>query len=181
MKKSLIFALTALLAVSFTFFGCPSNPSDNPDSGTETPDTPDTPDTPSVGINEELTFKCVKQDWGASGSLQIDLPEEITVAKDDIVVINGTFEIETPSKGTIVQLYPQDCIGWQAPDFSWIADYSNGLAGVKKTIENYEWTITEKSAGTWSKIQWVLGWENKDENADATCTVKLTNVTITKK
>ena len=45
MKKSLIFALTALLAVSFTFFGCPSNPSDGggSDSEKENPDTPDTP------------------------------------------------------------------------------------------------------------------------------------------
>lgn len=180
MKKSLIFALTALLAVSFTFFGCPSNPSNGGGSDSEK-ENPDTPDTPSVGINEELTFKCVKQSWGASGSLQIDLPEEITVAEGDIVVINGTFEFDTPSTGTIVQLYPQDTVGYKAPDWNWIADFDNGLAGVKKTIENYEWSIAKESAGTWSKIQWVLGWENKDENADATCIVKLTNVTITKK
>lgn len=44
MKKSLIFALTALLAVSFTFFGCPSNTSNGgSDSEKENPDTPDTP------------------------------------------------------------------------------------------------------------------------------------------
>lgn len=179
MKKSLIFALTALLAVSFTFFGCPSNPSDTGDDTEK--ENPDTPDTPSVEINEELTFKCVKQTWGASGSLQIDLPEEITVAEGDIVVINGTFEIGTPSTGTVVQLYPQDCIGWEAPNYNWIADYKTGLAGAKKTMENYEWKIEANSAGTWSKIQWVLGGEDKEENADATCTVKLTNVTITKK
>lgn len=46
MKKSLIFALTALLAVSFTFFGCPSNPSDTGDDTEK--ENPDTPDTPSV-------------------------------------------------------------------------------------------------------------------------------------
>ncbi len=176
MKKSLILGLTALLAVSLTFFSCNNANQNDPTGNTPTTDEP----TDKV-INKELTFTCEKSSWGASGSVQIDLPEEITVAEGDIVVISGTFEFGTPSAGKVVQFYPQDCIGWQAPDYNWIASYDAGLNGSTVTRENAEWTIAAKSAGTWSKIQWGLGWEDKDENANATCTVNLKNVTITKK
>lgn len=134
-------------------------------------------------INKELTFKCKKETWGNAGSIEVDLPEKITVAEGDIVVINGTFEFGIPSAGKIIRFYPQDCVGWDYLVPSLISsDNDDGLNGSEVTKENVEWTIKAKSAGTWSKIQWVLGWEDEDDsNAGATCTVNFKNVTITKK
>lgn len=128
-------------------------------------------------INKEVTFTSKRESWGVSGSVPVDLPEKITVAEGDIVVINGTFEFGTPSTGKIVEFHPQECIDWQTPDYNEIKNYDEGLNGTKFA----KWTITAKSAGTWSKIQWVLDWEDEDSNEGATCTVNFKNVTITKK
>lgn len=91
MKKSLIFALTALLAVSFTFFGCPSNPSDGGSDSEK--ENPDTPDTPSV---EEEDLDIGNFTWS----------------------FNATYDADTKTI-TLTDAYGAGSIGWNdAKDFS---------------------------------------------------------------
>lgn len=186
-KTSLILGLTALLAVSLTFMGCPktSDPTPTPSTSDPSSTTEEDKKNDDSGKEEnkgtECNFTCTVQSWGANGSYQMELPSTLTVAEGDVVVINGTFDFGTPSSGKILQFYPQECVGWEAPDYNWISDYSNGLAGQSITMTDYEWTIVAKSAGEWSKIQWMLGWENNDDAKDATCVVTIKDFTITKK
>lgn len=155
-----------------------SSDSETPSDDSETP-TEETKATVSV-TDKSLSYTCTLNEWGASGSAQIELPETFTVAEGDVVVIKAEVEFGTPSAGTIVQFYMQDCIGYKAPDYSLIAAYSEGLAGTTKTCEK-EWTIPAESAGDWTKVQWCLGWTKEDVADGATCDVTIKSLSLTKK
>ena len=176
MKKVLL-TVAALLALSMAFVGCNNNTKD--ESGTDT-EKEDEEAKASVSVTDKsLSYTCVANDWGANGSVQFDLPETFTVAEGDVVVIKAEVEFGTPSAGTITQFYMQDCIGWKAPSYSLIADYTAGLAETTKTCET-EWTIPAESAGDWTKLQWCLGWKDKDSDG-ATCDVTIKSLSLTLK
>ena len=126
------------------------------------------------------TITCVAQSWGCSGSVQVDLPEVITVAEGDVYTIKGNVTIGTPTAGKIVQFYVQDCLAWGAPlGYNMLADWGDGLGGTTKDFEG-EWTVAANQAGEHTKLQWVAGWNSDESNADATCDILINSFTITK-
>lgn len=142
MKKSLIFALTALLAVSFTFFGCPSNPSDNPDSGTETPDTPaktqpTKTDVTSIKIEKNGTYN------NQAVITFLDEANEYVAKKGDVL----TFTIKGTPDGDVSGLK-----AFIIDNSSAAANYWNLLSGYINTDINLtkgeETTITVKATIT---------------------------------
>ena len=149
------------------------------DSTTTTTPAETTTTTKYLIENEKKTFTNAIENWGQGGSIQVDLPEAITVAEGDVILVSGTFEFGTPTgSGINKQFYVQDCIGYDG-DYNMITDYTNGLAGQTKTLENHEWKLSAKSAGEWTKIRIGLGWV---DGADGdTCDVTIKNFTVTKK
>ena len=137
---------------------------------------------------------CVKQSWGASGSVDINLPEEITVAVGEKYTIKGKITFGEASAGTPTNLFIQDCLNYSlacsgSPDaYNMISDYTNGLSGTTKSFET-TWTVIEEAhegygtgtqAGTHSKLQFCLGWKNEDAADGATCEIKIVEFSIEK-
>ncbi len=115
----------------------------------------------------------------------ITLPETMAVKDGDVLLIEADVEVGTPSSGIVRSFAIQDCIYYGFPDWHWDGT-ATGLAGkiftynVGENGQVKEWAVLAESAGEWSKVQFLLGWDGTDCEDGATCDVKVSNFKITK-